>query len=308
MRPRTWSVRSSIRRSEPDWMPNESSKEMKSSSPRSAVRAWSTQYLAVNSSVGRADGSRHAAGCQPAPSRLTARWTWRSSAAVIGGRPPRRGRRAGPARPSRRGLPPAGGTTRTASSSGTPGWRRGHGRRPTGSGRCRGRADRPVGVGAGIEPHERDEQPDVGLGDLLAEQEAVAGQAPVELGERIEERGAGGPTRRRGERGGVDALVDGRADPGVERLDVVGQLGRVGVDRRRGERPELGGQVDADRLELVAGDRPGRAVPQRRHRHVPVEAGLGGVVGLAQQREAVHRVGPLDSRNAQPRASRLPST
>ena len=62
---------------------------------------------------------------------------------------------------------------------------------------------------------------------------------------------------------------------------------------RCGERAELGGEVDADRAELVADDAAGDAVPQRRHRHVPVESRLGRLVRLAQQREPVDRVGSV---------------
>ena len=132
-RPRTWSVRSSRRRERADCSPNESSMVTKSSRPRSAVRARSTQYAAVNSSVGRAAGSRHAAGCHPAPSSATARWTCRSSAAVIGGGRRHEGTAGGRLVPA---VEPASGRGNDSkrASSGTPGWRRGHGRRPTGWG------------------------------------------------------------------------------------------------------------------------------------------------------------------------------
>src|SRR4051812_3904236 len=72
-RPRTWSVRSSGPSGRSDWRPSASSKVTKSSVPASASRVRSTQYLAVNSSAGRASGSRQEAGCQPVPSSATDR-------------------------------------------------------------------------------------------------------------------------------------------------------------------------------------------------------------------------------------------
>jgi hypothetical protein len=69
--------------------------------------------------------------------------------------------------------------------------------------------------------------------------------------------------------------------------------------------PRMPCQVDRDIWEVVTYDSLGRAVPQDRHGHMPVITGLGGLVGLGQEGEAVDRVGTalLAKRPAAPIAS-----
>jgi hypothetical protein len=153
--------------------------------------------------------------------------------------------------------------------------------------------DLALGVGADVEPHEGHPQADVGLGDGLADQVPLVGQPPIDVDQRVEETGAGGQVLLAFAGRQVGALVDRRADPLVERVDLLGQRRRIGLDDRSGQVLELRGQIDADGSELVAGHRGGRPVPQRRHGHVAVEAGLGGVVGLPEQGEAVDRIGAV---------------
>src|ERR1039458_7105666 len=65
---------------------------------------------------------------------------------------------------------------------------------------------------------------------------------------------------------------------------------RVQLGRRVGPLAELRGEVELDVREVVAHDAAGLTVPEHRDGNVAVVARLRRLVGLAQQREAVHRI------------------
>ena len=90
----------------------------------------------------------------------------------------------------------------------------------------------PPGVGADVVADERDPEPDVGLGQAVAEEVAPAREPRVELGERLQQLGSGLLRVRPGAGGRVHALVDRRAEPAVELLDLVAP-GRPDRCRRR---------------------------------------------------------------------------
>ena len=73
-RPRTWSAARRVPLGGADWRARESSMVTKSTRPRSASPTRPPSSRGVNSSPGRRPRPRQAAGCQPAPSRATARW------------------------------------------------------------------------------------------------------------------------------------------------------------------------------------------------------------------------------------------
>ena len=103
-------------------------------------------------------------------------------------------------------------------------------------------------------------------------------------------------------------LFDGGPQPRLQLVDLRTQVLRVEVELAGDLTSELRGEIGVECVEGVAHHLLGGAVPQGRNRNVAVEAGFGCVVGIAQQRETVDRVGAVLSRKPQPRASRPPAT
>ena len=91
-----------------------------------------------------------------------------------------------------------------------------------------------------IEADEGGEQAPVGLGQPLADEEALVREPRLEDVERFEQR----PERLLvgllggREAGAIDAVVDGRVDARVQRVDLAPKLGRVIVAFRRADRVE----------------------------------------------------------------------
>jgi hypothetical protein len=158
-----------------------------------------------------------------------------------------------------------------------------------------------------VKPGQGDPEPDVGLGDRVTEQVPAAGQALLQIvqgGEDLGYRVVVGLLGD-GHARAVHAVVHGLIDDRVDRVDLGTQGLRVQV-HAGGERAELGIQVDRDVGEVVADDPAGLPVPQHRDGDVPVVAGLGGLVGLAQQREPVDRVQRVPGALAERPAAAVP--
>ncbi len=150
-----------------------------------------------------------------------------------------------------------------------------------------------VAVVDGVEPGQRGPQPDVGLGDRIADQVAAGGQPlgqPVQPGEQ---RAVGLVVGLlgRGEPAPVHAVVHVGVDGRADLLDLVPQPFRVQVRRPR---PVVGGplplQVQGDLPEVGGDHRAGGDVHDRRHGDAAVVARLGPLVRLAQPVDAEHRV------------------
>src|SRR5579872_5778446 len=158
-----------------------------------------------------------------------------------------------------------------------------------------------------VEAGQGHPEPDVGLGDRVTEQVPAVGQAPLQvvqggedLGDRVVVSLLGGGHAR-----AVYAVVHGLVDDRVDRVDLGAQDLRVQVGAG-GERAELGVQVDGYIGEIVADDPAGLPVPQYGDGDVPVVAGLGGLVGLAQQGEPVDRVQRVPGAVAERPAAAVP--
>ncbi len=76
----------------------------------------------------------------------------------------------------------------------------------------------------------------------------------------------------------------------VEHRAEIDELDRVAVDGGIAVGRELGRDVQPEAPVVVADQPALLAIPERRSADVPVEAGIGRLVGLAQQREAIDRV------------------
>ena len=146
-----------------------------------------------------------------------------------------------------------------------------------------------------VEPDQRGPQPDVGLGDRVADQVSPGGQPfgqPVQPGEQgtvsvlVGGLGAGEPAPVHAV---VHVLVDARADL----LDLVAQPLRVQVGRARTVvRHPFVLQVEGDPPEVGGHHRAGRDVHHGRDGHAPLVPGERLLVGLAQPVDGQHRVEP----------------
>src|SRR5215472_7409744 len=143
-----------------------------------------------------------------------------------------------------------------------------------------------------IEPRERHPQPHVRLGELVADQEALSGKPLLEIIQRLKQarhRLVVALLRGR-EPGPVDAIVDGGVYQLVDLVDLRPQPLWVQLVGRAGPPRELRVQVQRDVREVVTDDPASLLVPQHRYRNVPVVAGLGCLISLAEQGEAVYWV------------------
>mmetsp|Transcript_5453 Transcript_5453/g.21567 ORF Transcript_5453/g.21567 Transcript_5453/m.21567 type:complete len:357 (-) Transcript_5453:25-1095(-) len=146
-----------------------------------------------------------------------------------------------------------------------------------------------------VEAHQRHEQADVRLGELVSRDVAVGGQdrfAAVERSEELREGRLVGALRL-GEAAPVHAVVDARVDPLVDRVDRVAEPLRIDVEVRvLGHSAFVEGRVEhADDLRaLVAHDGLGLLVPE--HRHGVLAAGVvGQLVEITHGGSAVDAVG-----------------
>ncbi len=144
-----------------------------------------------------------------------------------------------------------------------------------------------------VEAHERGEEPDVGLGDRLAHQEAAVGEALLEPVHRGPEPVVGVLVGflRPGEAASVDAVVDLGEDALHDLLHLLAEVGgpQVGSTRTLVLAP-LEEQVMGDLREVVGDDLAGLDVDDRRHGDATRVAGLAGEVGLLEALDAEHRV------------------
>ena len=142
-------------------------------------------------------------------------------------------------------------------------------------------------------------EPDVGLGDVVAEQ--VRGLARGEVGLEAVEAGEEGVHvgvvggLGGGEAALVDAVVDGVVDPGVHGVDVgavrFGEEGSCGFAQPRGDEGVEGGVEHADDLGgLVVDDGFALAVPEGRDGVAARVVRVGFVVELGVLGEAVEGV------------------
>jgi len=143
-----------------------------------------------------------------------------------------------------------------------------------------------------IEANGSGEQAPIGLGQVLAGQVALLAQSPlhpVEFAKQLVEGFLVGVLGG-GEPGAVHAVVDGRVDPRIERIDLAAQGLWVEIHGRAGEVVEgtvenaddLGGFIVDDALTI--------AIPQQRHGDAPGVAGIIAGVALMQIVEVVQRI------------------
>src|SRR5690606_23554782 len=146
-----------------------------------------------------------------------------------------------------------------------------------------------VTVVDGVEPHERDPQPDVGLGDGVPDEVAAGGEP---LGQRVEAReerpvgllvGGLAPREAALVHAVVDVVVDDLVDlvdlgPVLLRVQVGGALAVVGAP--------LGLEVEGELLEVVGQRLAGGDLDDGRDGHPAVVVRVGGLVGLAQVLDA----------------------
>ena len=126
----------------------------------------------------------------------------------------------------------------------------------------------------GVEAGQRREQADVGLGDRVADEVALAGEAsrqPVEAGEEPVE-GALVRLLRAGEPAPVDAVVDVGVDELVDLVDLVAAA--LGIEVRRAVAGG-GPSTRVERSSVICGEvvrdhLPARDVDDRRHGDAPV--------------------------------------
>ena len=150
-----------------------------------------------------------------------------------------------------------------------------------------------VAVVDGVEPRQRGEQPDVGLGDRVAHQEATVGEPLLEPVQRRPEPVVGRLVGLlgAGEAAAVDAVVDLGEHPLHDLLHLVAEVGR----------PQVGGiravvvgpleeEVVGDPREVVGDDLAGRHVDHRGHGDAARVVGVAGVERLLEPLDAQHRV------------------
>ncbi len=150
-----------------------------------------------------------------------------------------------------------------------------------------------VAVVDGVEADQGGEQPDVGLGDGVADQVAAVRQPLGQLVEAAEHIAVGRLVLvlPGGETGAVHAVVDVAEDAVHDLVDLVAQRLRVQVGRALAVqcRP-LGGEVQGDPLVVVGDQQTGGHVDDGRDADAARVAGLAGVVRLLEVTDAEHRV------------------
>ena len=92
-----------------------------------------------------------------------------------------------------------------------------------------------------VETHQRGEQPPVGLGDLIADQIALASEPGLDLIERGKQRVVGFVVGglRAGKAAAIDAVVDGGIDLRVDPIDLGAQMRRIEIRRIGADAGEL---------------------------------------------------------------------
>ncbi|STX14334.1 Uncharacterised protein [Kytococcus sedentarius] len=144
-----------------------------------------------------------------------------------------------------------------------------------------------------VEAHQRGEQPDVGLGDVLAHQVAAVGQVLLQPVQRRPEPVVGvlvGLLVGR-EAAAVDAVVHLGVDALHDRVHLGPQ--RLGVQVRRPlavVRGPLAGEVERQLCEVVGDHLPGGHLHHRRDGDAQRVVGHAGVVALAQPVHPEHGV------------------
>src|SRR3569833_1435583 len=150
-----------------------------------------------------------------------------------------------------------------------------------------------VPVVDGVEAGERREQPDVGLGDRVADEVAARREAflqQVEAAEQLAVRALVGVLAGREPRL-VDGVVDLPVHVRADRVDLVAMT--LGVQAGRA-RPvvlgPLGGQVERDLREVVGDDLAGRDVHDGRHGDAERVVGVAREERLLEALDLQHRV------------------
>jgi hypothetical protein len=150
-----------------------------------------------------------------------------------------------------------------------------------------------VAVVDGVEAHQRREQAHVGLGDGVADEIALPGEAVREPVEPLEQTGVRLVVRllAAGEAAPVDAVVDVPEHDLADRVDLVAQpLGQQVGSTLAVVRTPLGRQVQRDLREVVGDHLPRGDVDHCRHRDAALVVGEAGEEGLLQPLDAEHRV------------------
>jgi hypothetical protein len=145
----------------------------------------------------------------------------------------------------------------------------------------------------GVEPDQRGEQADVGLGDGVADQVPAGAQV---LGQDVQavEQSVVGPfvgLLAAREPGLIDGVVDVGENVGVDGVDLVAQ--RFGVEVGRAGAVELAplrGQVEGDLREVVGDDLAAAHVDDGGHGDAQRILGVVGEEGLLQPLDAQHGV------------------
>jgi hypothetical protein len=143
-----------------------------------------------------------------------------------------------------------------------------------------------------IEADERREQADIGFGDPLADQIALARQPRLEFIGGLEQRAHRlliGVLQGR-EAGAIDAVVDRLEDLLVERIDLAAQRLRIEVRPARADAIERRVEHPDDLGRFVIDDRLPLAVPEHRHADPAGVVGPGAAVDLMQVARAVEAI------------------